>query len=162
MSLKKMALALLLTSSSTAVFAAETVQFDVEANIPSSTFYVIPDGNWNATPVTLGYDPVNNTLDSVSRNLRAKNTNGAITAHLDRAPQLAQIDGVESIPLTVSVAGKPLPVGSANPVEILTAAEAQNEKLISMTVGPVAGAPLAAGQYHGSVAMVFDAVAPVQ
>lgn len=157
MFIKKYALATVISCASLSAMAADTVQFTVEANIPTSSFYVIPDGDWNIKPVKLNYNPVTDNLAATSVGLRAKNTSGGIKAYLDVTPQLVQNAGVYTIPLAVTVAGRALGNGSENAVSILTDEEASVERPLTVQIAPDADGPHEPGDYTGTVTMMFDA-----
>lgn len=158
MFIKKYTLAAIVSCASLSAIAADTVQFTVEANIPTSSFYVVPDGDWNIRPVTLNYDPATENLAPTSVKLRAKNTSGGINAYLDATPQLLQNAGVNIIPLAVSVGGKVLSNGSGNAVPILTDVEASVERPLNVQIASGTVGPHEPGAYTGTVTMMFDAV----
>lgn len=158
MSIKKYTLTTAFLLFSASSFSADTVQFTVEASIPSSEFYVIPDGDWNISPVRMNYDPTSSSLKPRNVGLRAKNTNGGIEAYLELAPQLVQVAGEHTIPLEIRVAGKELPVGSGSAIEVLDATQAATEKEVSVQIKQSSSAILSPGDYFGTVTIMFDAM----
>ncbi len=154
-----LASALLAALVSTVQAAPVALNFDVEATIQTSSFYVIPDGNWNTRPVVLNHDPVADVLKPASVGLRAKNTEGGINAYLEAPATLSQISGSGNIPLNITVGGVALAVGAANAAEVLSAGDAAIEKGLNVDITPAAPSGHAPGNYSGSVLMMFDASA---
>ncbi|WP_368181173.1 CS1 type fimbrial major subunit [Aeromonas sp. R7-5] len=154
-----LASALLAALVSTVQADPVALNFDVETTIQTSSFYVVPDGNWNSRPVVLNHDPIADVLRPASVNLRAKNTEGGINAYLDAPATLAQINGSGNIPLTIAVGGVELDVGAANATEVLSASDAAIEKGLSVDIMPVDSKGHVPGNYSGSVLMMFDASA---
>lgn len=136
------------------------VEFDVHANVPTSTFYVTKDGTWDS--VILNYDPEREQFDTNNDNyLRARNTNGSISGYLDHEPVMMHEDLSSSVPLYVVVNGKELGVGSANAISILTDAEANVDGgvKIPLAIGSTM-TTVPSGNFSGRVTMMFDAVTP--
>ncbi|MFP2505008.1 CS1 type fimbrial major subunit [Buttiauxella gaviniae] len=152
------AAALLMTSS--AAFAEPTqLQFDVEANIPSSNFYVIADGGWDSNIQKMGWDNVGEKLLNVNQNIKAKNTAGGISGYLASPAALYHVSETKEIPLTVSVGGSALPVGATGAPVLVTEALATTERTLPLVVAPTAAADYTtAGDYHGVVTLMFDSV----
>ncbi|MFG0884956.1 CS1 type fimbrial major subunit [Vibrio sp. CJQ_6] len=136
---------------------ATPLEFDVKANVPANTFYVVKEGSW--VDMNLTYDPVNGQFVTNSSNgLRAHNSVGSIDAYLSAVPEMLHGNGTDSVALEVSVNSKALGVGQANAVEVLTAAEAstQNGLVVPLSVGSP-DTNVVAGDYSGRVIMMFDA-----
>lgn len=136
-----------------------TLTFDLEATIPVARYYVkfntptFPDA-----PHTMHWDNISETLGNVSTQLKAKNTVGNITAHLDSAAELVHItDGSKKIPLEVKIGTEALSVGNSQAVEILPASETA-EVLRTLVVSPQTSPAPAydPGSYEGTVTMMFD------
>lgn len=143
------------------LMAAEHIehQVTVTAQIPSEAFYVQPTGgdNWMSTPQKLAYNPYTKKLDTLSKQLDAKSTIGAITGYLTNPAVMAS--GNDNIPLTIKVGGVAL---STTSVEVMKAEDAKTGKLLGLEVIP-ADAPVAGyqpGNYQGVVNMMFESEAP--
>lgn len=161
MSLNKIiGLALLATSGATFADTAP-IDFTVEANIPSSNFYVVAENGWNVQKQTFFYDPITQKLDTMSRTLLAKHTAGGINAYLVKAAAMDHTLLTSSIPLTVSVNGEELKLGPANPAIIIpvAGASATEHRLPLVLTPPAAGhaAYSMPGQYEGTISLMFDA-----
>ncbi|WP_417228634.1 CS1 type fimbrial major subunit [Amphritea sp.] len=137
-----------------------SVEFDVRADVPTVQFYVSKDGGWE--DVVLNYNAESEAFTpNNSRYLRARNTTGAINAYLDHAPVLMHSDTTTKVDLSVAVNEKPLKVGPANAVEILSATDAgvTGGAKIPMLISSN-NTSVKAGSYSGKVLMMFDAVTP--
>ena len=81
------------------LMAAERVehQVTVTAQIPTEAFYVQPTGgdNWMSTPQKLAYNPYTKKLDTLSKQLDAKSTIGAITGYLTNPAVMASGNAME-------------------------------------------------------------------
>ncbi|MEH8207447.1 MULTISPECIES: CS1 type fimbrial major subunit [Aeromonas] len=149
--------ALLLASST--LMAAEKVEHTVTvtAQIPTDKFYVQPVGDWMNTPQKLTFNPFNQKLDPLAKQLEMKSTLGPIKGYLVYPATIAS--GKESIGLTVKVAGVALTTTSA---ELLTQADANTGKQVGLEIIP-AVAPSGGykpGNYQGIVSMMFESEAP--
>ncbi|CAM7001664.1 MULTISPECIES: CS1 type fimbrial major subunit [Enterobacter] len=142
--------------------ATPQVDFTVEAVIPDSSFYVTPVNGWDAQPQKMQWDePSMSVIEAApGKQLRMKNTAGGIKAYLASAPVLTSSASSSVIPLQVSLAGKPLPVGKATAVELYNATTAATEQTATMAIkqsGSLTQRP-DAGTYMGPVTMIFDTV----
>ena len=149
--------ALLLASST--LMAAEKVEHTVTvtAQIPTDKFYVQPVGDWMNTPQKLTFNPFNQKLDPLAKQLEMKSTLGPIKGYLVYPATMAS--GKDSIGLTVKVGGVALPPTSA---ELLTQADANTGKQVGLEIIP-AVAPSGGykpGNYQGIVSMMFESEAP--
>lgn len=159
--LKKTLLGIAMSAGMVSAVVAEqsTVEFDVRANVPTATFYVSKDGTWDN--IVLSYDAEGGKFITNNNNyLRARNTTGSITAHLDRDASMIHTDLTTSVPLSVLVNGKTLKVGSANAVSILTKEEAgvAGGVKVPLSVGSTSTS-VKAGDFSGRVVIIFDAAA---
>lgn len=153
------AAAIMMTTGFTA--QAVEVNFNVLASIPDSAFYVTGTG-WQAQTQKMLWDEAFNTLKPISNPLRMKSTKGPIKAYLQEAAVLAS-DSQISIPLTVTIGGVALKAGPAGAVEILNQTQAASEQIRTVTVSQTtaltaADRANAAGDYMGTVTMMFDSV----
>ncbi|MFM5762450.1 CS1 type fimbrial major subunit [Aeromonas veronii] len=149
--------ALLLASST--LMAAERVEHTVTvtAQIPTDKFYVQPVGDWMNTPQKLTFNPFNQKLDPLAKQLEMKSTLGPIKGYLVYPATMAS--GKDSIGLTVKVGGVALTTTSA---ELLTQADANTGKQVGLEIIP-AVAPSGGykpGNYQGIVSMMFESEAP--
>ncbi|KZW97884.1 CS1 type fimbrial major subunit [Aeromonas veronii] len=149
--------ALLLASST--LMAAEKVEHTVTvtAQIPTDKFYVQPVGDWMNTPQKLTFNPFNQKLDPLAKQLEMKSTLGPIKGYLVYPATMAS--GKDSIGLTVKVGGVALTTTSA---ELLTQADANTGKQVGLEIIP-AVAPSGGykpGNYQGIVSMMFESEAP--
>ncbi|MCU6159791.1 fimbrial protein [Enterobacter bugandensis] len=152
---KKTIFAALLATSTVAMADEQTeLEFQLEANIPAQQYFVeFQDPAFGTTTQTMAWDNVNEKLEEVSTTLLAKNNVGKITAHLDSAAALSK--GADTIPLTVSIDSKALPVGATGAVEIVDAATSTTQSL-QMKVAPTGTPTYVPGDYTGAVKMMFD------
>jgi len=141
------------------VMAVERVEHTVTvtAQIPTDNFYVQPVGDWINTPQQLVYNVYTKELSPVSRQFDIKSTLGPVQAFLSSPASIAS--GANTIPLSVSVAGKVL---NTTPVEVLNTADALTGKVVSLDIlaanAPVGG--YVPGTYQGVVHMMFESEAP--
>lgn len=162
MKMRSMVAAAALCSSGAVM--ADTVEFDVEvfATIPSANGLDVYDvGGWASTPKEMVYNRADKTLREVRGPLEMKSGLGAISAHLSYLPIL--VAGNDNIGLNVSIAGKPLAVGSGATVEVATALEAAAGKRADLVIAadPAGTTGYAPGVYQGTVQMTFESAAPI-
>ncbi|EFE95359.1 hypothetical protein HMPREF0758_3050 [Serratia odorifera DSM 4582] len=163
MNLKKIGLAASLLACGFAANAdTPQVDFTVEAVIPDNSFYVTPVNGWNAQSQKMRWDEPSMSVVEADpgKQLKMKNTAGGIKAYLNGAPTLTSGAGTDAIPLTVSLAGKTLPVTSATAVELYNSTAAATEQTATMAISQSStlSARPAAGNYMGPVTMIFDTV----
>lgn len=149
--------ALLLASGS--LMAAERIEHTVTvtAQIPTDKFYVQPVGDWMSTPQKLTFNPFNQQLEPLAKQLEMKSTLGSIKGYLVYPATMTS--GKESIGLTVKVGGVALTTTST---ELLTQADANTGKQVGLEIIPAA-APTGdykPGNYQGIVSMMFESEAP--
>lgn len=148
---------LLLTSGT--LMAAERVEHTVQvtAQVPASTFYVEPVGNWLNTPQKLEFDPFSKTLATLTKQFDVKSTIGPVKGYLSHPATITS--GKESINLKVMLAGVELTSTSA---ELVNQADANAGKQVGLEIIPAA-APTGGykpGNYQGVVSMMFESEAP--
>jgi molecular chaperone DnaK (HSP70) len=146
------------SSLAVAVDKQQELTFELEATIPSERSYVkFSDPVFGSTKQEMVWDEDANILNNVSTNLQARNTEGKISAHLLSAAVLEHEDTpANNIPLTVRIGTTDLRVGPMNPSDILTAANAADEKTLPLVVSPTGSPSYEGGNYAGEVTMVFD------
>ena len=157
-----LALAAALMFSPAAAMAEEfPLQVTVEAFVPSPNgLQISPVGDWAGITQNMRWNLATQTLDPINQQLDMKSGLGAITAYLTTDATLAS--AANTIAMNVSVAGKPLAVGSAAAVEVASAAEALASKRAAVEI-VAAAAPTGGykqGNYQGNVFMMFESVAP--
>ncbi|MFM4982328.1 CS1 type fimbrial major subunit [Aeromonas veronii] len=157
--MKKLSIIPALLLASNTLMAAERVEHTVTvtAQIPTDKFYVQPVGDWMSTPQKLTFNPFNQQLDPLAKQLEMKSTLGPIKGYLVYPATMAS--GKDSIGLTVKVGGVALTTTSA---ELLTQADANTGKQVGLEIIP-AVAPSGGykpGNYQGIVSMMFESEAP--
>lgn len=157
--MKKLSIIPALLLASNTLMAAERVEHTVTvtAQIPTDKFYVQPVGDWMNTPQKLTFNPFNQQLEPLAKQLEMKSTLGPIKGYLVYPATMAS--GKESIGLTVKVGGVALTTTSA---ELLTQADANTDKQVGLEIIP-AVAPTGGykpGNYQGIVSMMFESEAP--
>lgn len=160
---KIITLAAVMAMTSFAANATQDVQFNIEAQIPDNDFYVTGTG-WESSTQRMTWNESALRLNQVSQNIRAKNATGGIKAYLASEPELVASGILDPIKLSISVHGKPLAVTPANAVDILTDTEAATERTLVMNVNSPTYTPATrpeAGNYSGSVTMIFDTIPAV-
>jgi hypothetical protein len=134
------------------------INFNVEATIPASDFYVTAESGWDASPQKMVWNEASSSLSPLTKNLSMKNSGGGIKAYLAAPPTL--VSDASNIPLSVTVAGQPLPTNAADAVEVISGTTAAAGRLVGMTVSQTTtgGTRPTAGTYMGTVTMIFDTV----
>jgi hypothetical protein len=128
----------------------------VEAVVPAANgLQVSAVGGWDTVIQPLTWDIINQDLKPITKQLDIK-SNADVHAYLTTDAVLTS--STDSLPMNVSIRGKPLLTGAANKVQLLTAAEANGpgtrvEFAIS-TTKPAAG--YVEGKYSGQVFMMFE------
>jgi hypothetical protein len=146
----------LIAVAGTASAAPITQDIHVVATVPSADFYVRPQLGWPQNPVSLNYNPDTRSWDSYDLALNVKNVTAdtEVQASLAYSAVLAQINGSgPNIPLAVSIAGNSL---STTPVGFHAAGPNEITHILRITS---AAATPAAGDYMGTVSLVFDVAA---
>ncbi|TNI12166.1 CS1 type fimbrial major subunit [Aeromonas veronii] len=141
------------------LMAAERIEHSVTvtAQVPTESFYVQPVGDWMNTPQKLTFNPFNQQLDSLSKQVAMKSTIGPIKGYLVYPATMSS--GKENINLTIKVGGVEL---STTPIDLLNDADAKSGKLVGLNIIP-ATAPdggYKPGNYEGIVSMMFESEPP--
>lgn len=139
-----------------ASFAADfPVTVSVEATIPAANgLQITPVGGWDAITQQMSWDIASQDLKPINQQMDMK-SNAAIEGYLTSAAALTS--GANSLPIVVAVNGKPLPVGAATKIEILTEAEAKASKRVGVDISTTKpGAGYVEGKYAGQVYMMFE------
>lgn len=152
---------LALLGASAAVLAEDAVQHQVTvvATVPTENFYVVPPAgdSWLNDPQELFWNPQNNGLSSVRKQLEAKSTVGPINAYLSAPAVMAS--GSNNIDLNVKLRGIDL---STTTTEVVPAALALTGTRMDVEISakPLASGDYAPGRYQGVVGMIFETAAP--
>lgn len=157
MKIRSLFAAAMVVSSSAAFAAPISLDATVNAVIPSATgLDVYAVNGWNTIPLQMDYDRTAKTLGTVGGAVSIKGGTKEVNAYLVSAPVM--VSAGESIPLTVTVAGLPLAVGSAAAVEVVNAADVVGGKQVQFVIGagPVTGG-YKEGNYQGVVNTMFEA-----
>lgn len=156
---KKIAFIALFTAAVPAMAVTDTLDFNIEANIPAERQYVkFANPAFGGSTQTMNWDRMSESLGNITTSILARNTSttGNIEAHLRDAPELAKTGSpTDTIPLVVTIDGTTLPIGPANPVEVVTDTEI-NEQNLTMIVRANPTGDYVGGDYTGIVTMVFD------
>lgn len=157
MLLKKTAVLAFALSASAAAFAVDPISHTIQmtATIPTSDFYVEPvDSTWIGKEQVLSWNPLTENLGNWSEKFDVKHTGGSISAHLD-APA-TMYGGNDTFDLAVAFNGN---VVTTTAAEVVTATQAATNYRTNLTITPTKpGTGYVAGDYSGTVALVFDAV----
>lgn len=157
MLLKKTAVLAFALTASAAALAMDPITHTIQmtATIPTNNFYVEPvDPTWIGKTQNLAWNPLNQTLGSWQQEFDVKHAGGSIHAHLDAPAKM--YGGSETFDLDVTFNGKAITTTAA---EVVTEAQAANNyrtRLAIVPKKPTTG--YVAGDYSGTVALIFDAV----
>ena len=155
---KKILLTALISTSATAIADdTTTLQFDLEATVPTTRYFVeVTDPTVGTNTQEMVWNQSAQKLDNVSTQLKALNNSGKIEAYIASAAELVhETDISKKIPLTVTIDGKTLPVGAASAVEIVDDATTTVQTL-PLVVSPTGAPTYDDGKYNGTVTMNFD------
>ncbi|OIN53167.1 CS1 type fimbrial major subunit [Pseudomonas costantinii] len=146
-----------LVFSSSFAMAAETVTVQLRADIPSDDFYVRPVAGVDLSRVqSMNWNAASSRLETVNINLDMRNTAGGINARLDLAPEL--FSGSARIPLTVRIGNTAV---TTNATSIAAATRVVAGARDTLTIAPTSNAVRpAAGNYTGTVSVIFEPAAP--
>lgn len=154
---KKTAVLAFALSASAAAFAVDPISHTIQmtATIPTSDFYVEPvDSTWIGKEQKLNWNPLTENLGNWQEQFDVKHTSGSISAHLD-APAV-MYGGNETFNLGVAFNGIAV---TTTPTQVVTAAQAATNYRTNLTIAPAKPTTgYVAGDYSGTVALVFDAV----
>ncbi|WP_413676623.1 CS1 type fimbrial major subunit [Pantoea dispersa] len=149
---------LIVTTSVSAV--PEELTFELNAKIPASRFYVVfQDPSFGSTVQEMKFEQASERLESLSTNIRARNTSGKVVAYLKEAPELThQVDDTKKIPLNISIDNKTLSNVSSSAVEIIGASES-DEKVLPLVIQQGSTATFTdSGDYSAQVTLMFESV----
>jgi hypothetical protein len=126
------------------------------AHVPTNGFYVVPvDPDLVNKDQDMSYQPSTGKMGEVNGFFDVRNNNGSVHASLESQPKL--IAGNASIDLQVMLNNKEL---SLTPQMVVGEAESDVNFRAPLKIA-AKGSNFQPGDYTGSVAMIFDAVAPV-
>ena len=130
-------------------------QFEVSVTIPTATFYVLPvDPQLLEREQRLNWNPVTSTLSPLRANFDVKNINGGISARLSERAYLS--NGQDEIDLNVVFNKVPLTLDSQPVVD-----DARPGRRVMLEIAALQGPDgFKAGEYHGTVHMIFEAMSP--
>lgn len=158
---KKLAIAAplaLLAMGSTGAFAAGEASHSISlvAHVPTNGFYVVPtDPDLVNKDQDMSYQPTTGKMAEVNGFFDVRNNNGSVHASLESQPKL--IAGSTSIDLQVMLNNKEL---TLTPQMVVGEAESDVNYRAPLKI-TAKGSNFQPGDYTGSVAMIFDAVPPV-
>lgn len=153
-------LAAVIGLSSTGAWAArESHWFEVLFSIPSRPFYIIPsEADWIHVTQQLVWDYPRSTLKGLRKNFDVRHDTSAIEARLEGEPFLSS--GRDSIALRVRFNEVELSAGPGFR-QVLSKEEAAAGKRVPLEIDPVEPpAGYKAGEYAGTVMLLFNATAP--
>ena len=138
-----------------AVAAPINHTIQLEAFIPTSSFYVLPtDNSWIGITQKLSYSPITEELTSLNKTFDVIHTAGSITAKLLSSAVISS--GGDTIPLTVKFNNVEL---STVDQEVVNATQAASASVVPLLITPVKpSGGYAPGTYMGNVQLSFDAV----
>ena len=147
----------LMVSSFTAWGAIERETFEVSVVIPTRSFYVHPvQTGWIHLEQRLPYNSITGELGALSKHYRVSNTNGAVGARLAEPAYLS--NGHERIDLRVVFHNVQLNLQTQ---QVATASEAGGWLQVDLDISAIKpDGGYRPGQYHGTVNIVFEALAP--
>lgn len=147
---------------SAGVFAVrEEHTFEVFVTIPTQAFYVIPsDPGWIHREQQLPWNLTSSTLGGLRKYFDVKNEAGSIEARLEGRPYLSNGTDAHDIGLRVSFNGKLLSEHANTEVVPLAEAAPGKRVLLEIVPMPPADGVYKAGNYLGSVNIIFNAVTP--
>lgn len=158
---KKLAIAAplaLLAMGSTGAFAAGEASHSINlvAHVPTNGFYVVPtDPDLVNKDQDMSYQPTTGKMAEVNGFFDVRNNNGSVHASLESQPKL--VAGNTSIDLQVMLNNKQL---TLTPQMVVGEAESDVNYRAPLKI-TAKGSNFQPGDYTGSVAMIFDAVPPV-
>ncbi|MCE0462035.1 CS1 type fimbrial major subunit [Pseudomonas uvaldensis] len=137
--------------------AVERETFELHVTIPTIDFYVLPlDPQLVQREQRLPFSSITSELSPLRAVYEVKNSNGAIGARLGEEAYLS--NGRDRIDLRVKFNNVELTLDST---QVVTALEARPGRQVPLEIAAIKpGDGYRAGDYYGTVHMVFDAVAP--
>lgn len=137
--------------------AREEHTFEVSVSIPTHDFYVLPaDPEFVEREQQMKWNLVSGNLEPLRTSFDVRSTSGAVTARLGHEPVLS--NGRDLIALNVSFNNQPLMLTDTVVVPDIEARTGSRVPLRIEAIRPEAG--FSAGEYFGSVQLVFDASLP--
>ncbi|TMU76092.1 MULTISPECIES: CS1 type fimbrial major subunit [Pseudomonas] len=158
---KKLAIAAplaLLALGSTGAFAAGEASHSISlvAHVPTNGFYVVPtDPDLVNKDQDMSYQPTTGKMRDVNGFFDVRNNNGSVHASLESQPKL--VAGNTTIDLQVLLNNKEL---TLTPQMVVGESESDVNYRAPLKI-TARGSNFQPGDYTGSVAMIFDAVPPV-
>jgi hypothetical protein len=158
---KKLAIAAplaLLAMGSTGAFAAGEASHSISlvAHVPTNGFYVVPtDPDLVNKDQDMSYQPTTGRMRDVNGFFDVRNNNGSVHASLESQPKL--VAGNTTIDLQVLLNNKEL---TLTPQMVVGESESDVNYRAPLKI-TARGSNFQPGDYTGSVAMIFDAVPPV-
>ncbi|WP_331691929.1 CS1 type fimbrial major subunit [Pseudomonas sp. ZY71] len=158
---KKLAIAAplaLLALGSTGAFAAGEASHSISlvAHVPTNGFYVVPtDPDLVNKDQDMSYQPTTGKMRDVNGFFDVRNNNGSVHASLESQPKL--VAGNTTIDLQVLLNNKEL---TLTPQMVVGESESDVNYRAPLKI-TARGSNFEPGDYTGSVAMIFDAVPPV-
>lgn len=132
-----------------------TLNVNVQATIPASDGLIVSDvGGWSSSTQVMRWNMATTSLDPVRQQLDLKSGIGEIKAYLTDNAMLTS--AANTIPLTVSIKGKTLQVGTSNAVSILSQQEAATGQRVDFTIETTGAGPFDEGNYGGLVLLMFE------
>ncbi|PTT26328.1 CS1 type fimbrial major subunit [Pseudomonas sp. HMWF021] len=142
--------------------AREEQTFDVSVTIPTQAFYVVPsDSGWIHQEQRLKWNLATSRLEGLRKDFDVRHEAGSIAARLENPAYLSNGMASDDIALRVLFNGKEL--SHLEPaLEVVSAVDAKWGKRVLLEIMPLvpAGGEYKAGNYFGSVNMIFNAVLP--
>lgn len=137
----------------------ERQTFAVSVTVPTAEFHVIPvDPGWIGREQKLHWNLTSEQLSPLRKQFDVRNSNGAIAARLSMAPYLSNGRDGDHIALEVTFNRIKLTVDNTEVISALDGKTGKRVELLIAAVKPDGG--YKPGEYHGSVHMIFEAIAP--
>jgi CS1 type fimbrial major subunit len=144
-----------LLALSGATYAAPIAQdIQVNATVQAAGFYIKPQTGWPTSPVQITYDPTAKKFSAHTMVLRVMNTTANVSAALAYPATVRDPSSASAIDLDVLIDQQKLTTVPATFHNL-----GASEKTYLLSISSSAATP-AAGNYEGSVSLVFDAVSP--
>jgi hypothetical protein len=143
---------------STGAFAAGEASHSISlvAHVPTNGFYVVPtDPDLVNKDQDMSYQPTTGKMRDVNGFFDVRNNNGSVHASLESQPKL--VAGNTTIDLQVLLNNKEL---TLTPQMVVGESESDVNYRAPLKI-TARGSNFEPGDYTGSVAMIFDAVPPV-
>ena len=144
-----------------AIAAREEHTFEVSVLVPTRAFYVIPsDPDWILRPQILPWDVGTSRLGTLRKYFDVRHDTSAVEARLELQPFLSNGHAADDIALHVRFNGVELS-HAIEPRLVVSAADAAVGSRVLLEIEPQQPAGgYRAGDYYGSVLLLFNARAP--